>query len=446
MKSVPSLVGTPLGPTMLRLAIPGVIGALLFSALGLIEAAYLRAAGADALAAVAVVFPLVMLSAMFSAGAIGGAVSGRTARAIGAGDADEASTILASAILIALVGGVLMWLLVIWLGPLLYRWASDSQAVVGGAILYASIVFPAIPAFWLVNMLSSVLRGTGDMVRPAIVAAVLLLSYSLYGWLLIPRSGSGTDINVALKGAGLAIILAFFTALALSLFFIFRKDQAIRLRLNVWNFQSLAGLLKQGLLASSQSLMTVAYAIVTTMIFSRFGTEWLAGFGLAVRLELIMVPLIFGVGASLIPIVGAYVGAGQRERAISIAWRGVFINAAVIGLIGLLLALFPGIWCDRVGSDAVVIGHCAESLRVISPTYAFFAIGLGCYFASQGLNTLSYPVMGALARLLIVVSGLFWISETNAPLTGLILVAFAVVTYGAAVGFGLYFGPWRRKH
>ena len=84
-------IGAPLLPTMVKLAIPGILGALLQSAMMMVEAGYLRHVGTDALASVAVVFPLVMLAAMFSAGAVGGAVSGATARAMGAGDQRQAS-------------------------------------------------------------------------------------------------------------------------------------------------------------------------------------------------------------------------------------------------------------------------------------------------------------------------------------------------------------------
>lgn len=445
MNNASSLVGAPLGRTMLRLSIPGVIGALLFASIGLVEASFLSAAGADALAAAAVVFPLIMLAAMLSAGAIGGAISGRTARAMGAGDQEEASAVLISAVLIAVVGGVLMWALVRQFGPLLYVFASDSPQVIKAANLYASIVFPAIPLFWLVNMLCSVMRGAADLVRPAIVAAVMLVSYAIYAWLLIPEADSRLDTDTAVAAAARAIVLSYLTSLALSVYFILRKDQPVRFKLRAFKLRSLVAVLKQGLLAGSQSAMTITYALVTTVVFSRFGTEWLAGFGLAVRLELIMVPVIFGMGASLISIVGAYVGAGQREKAISIAWRGVVINAVVVGAIGLVFALFPEIWCNRVGSDINVINHCAASLRTISPTYAFFALGLGCYFASQGLNTLMYPVLGALLRLLIVTSGLFWLNSQTDPSIALKLVAFAVVIYGLVVVVGLATGPWRRK-
>lgn len=388
------LVGAPLAPTMFKLAVPGVIGALLFSALSMAEAGFLKNAGVDALAAVAVVFPLIMLAAMFSAGAIGGAVSGLTARAIGAGDHQEASAVLVCAVILSFLGGALLWLLVSLFGSYLFQLASDEETIKAAAIQYCSIVFPAMPAFWLINMLCSVLRGAGDMMRPAVVAAVMFGVYCVLAMVLIPESG--TNLPLIIDAAAKAMVGAYGSALVLTIYFILEPRQPVNFVWSAFNKHTLARILKQGLLASSQSVMMITYAIVTTLLFSRFGTDWLAGFGLAVRLELIMVPVIFGVGASLIAIVGAYVGAGERARAITIAWRGILLNALLVGAAGIIFALFPEIWCGNVGGDLQVIEHCQQSLHIIAPTYLFFALGLGGYFASQGLNTLKFPVHGAL--------------------------------------------------
>jgi len=441
MSTVSPLVGAPLGRTLFRMAVPGVIGALIFSSLGTVEALYLKSAGTDALAAVAVVFPLVMLAAMFSAGAIGGAVTGRTARAMGAGDLQEASSVLICAVVISLVAGFAMWLLVWQYGTLLYASATNKPIVLALAQTYAAWLFPAIPLFWLVNMLCSVMRGTGDMVRPAIVAALMLVSYALFAYILIPSSG--TDLNQTIRAGALSMVAAYFCAATLAVFFILRRNQPVRLDLAAFRWQTLTGILRQGLLASSQSVMTICYAIVTTILLGRLGNDWLAGFGLAVRLELIMVPVIFGMGASLIAIVGAYVGAGQRQKAIAIAWRGVLLNALVIGIIGVLFSTFPGVWCGPLGNNPQVIANCSQALRIVSPTYLFFALGLGCYFASQGLNTLAMPVIGALIRLLVVGAGLFWVTQTSTATHVLLLIAAAVVFYGLFVVVGLKFGPWK---
>ncbi|MEZ5729334.1 MAG: MATE family efflux transporter [Burkholderiaceae bacterium] len=435
------LVGAPLVPTMLRLAVPGVIGALIQSAQMMVEAGFLRHVGTDALAAVAVVFPLVMLAGMFSAGAMGGAVAGATARALGAGDSGRASAVLAAAFVLALLAGCTMSVLVIGFGPALYAWAGTDPRIAAASTTYAAVVFAGMPMLWMSNMLSSVLRGSGDMLRPAGVMAVTLASYALYARWLIP--GAGAPLHEAMRAAGLAMVLAYLSALLVAVGFVLRPAQPVRPRRHSFRKAVFGAVLRQGSLASTQSLMTVAYALVATALFSRQGTDWLAGYGLAVRLELLMVPVIFGVGSSLIAIVGAHVGAGLRARAVSIAWRGVLFNALMIGAVGLLFAIQPGWWCDTLASTSAVAADCRTSLRVIGPTYGFFALGLGIYFASQGLNTLPYPVTGALLRLLIVAGGLLWAGASTPPQHLLWLVASAVVAYGAFVAIALRLGPWR---
>ena len=434
-------IGAPLLPTMLKLAIPGIIGALLQSAMMMVEAGYLRHVGTDALASVAVVFPLVMLAAMFSAGAVGGAVSGATARAMGAGDHRQAGAVLWAAIVIAIFGGTAMGILVIVFGPLLYMGTAENAGVAAAATTYAAIVFSSIPLLWLTNMLSAILRGCGDMVGSALVMAVMVVSYACYAAWLIP--GAEATLFEAMRSAGLAMAAAYFTAFLLVSFLILRKSQPVRLRLANFNGAVIGAVFKQGMLASSQSLMTITYALVATYLFSRHGNDWLAGYGLAVRLEMIMVPMVFGIGSALIAIVGAHVGAGLRERAVAIAWRGVIANGVLIGLFGLVVAVWPGLWCGNFASDQAVTDICSQSLRAIGPTYGLFALGLCSYFASQALNTLIYPVVGALLRLLIVASALLWYTADYSPQLLLYIVAAAVVSYGVFVVLALWIGPWR---
>jgi hypothetical protein len=63
--------------------------------------------------------------------------------------------------------------------------------------------------------------------------------------------------------------------------------------------------------------------------------------------------------------------------------------------------------------------------------------------ASQALNTLSFPVLGAFVRLVIVSTGLFWIGAETSIDVGLYLVALAAVAYGVVVALGLRLGPWK---
>ena len=122
---------------LLRLAVPNIAATLIQAAISFIEAWRLGALGSVALAAVALVFPLFMLSNMWSAGAIGGAVSGAAARARGAGDSVRAAAVLRAALVIGVVGGVVMGGLVVGLAAPMFTLAGGQGAVLRDAVVMA---------------------------------------------------------------------------------------------------------------------------------------------------------------------------------------------------------------------------------------------------------------------------------------------------------------------
>ena len=439
------LVGAPLLPTLTRLAVPGVIGSMLQMALIVVEAIFLSRAGTLALAAVATVFPLIMLGHMLSAGAIGGATSGAVARALGANDLMRAQSILRSAILIALVGGAVMGALVAAFGPIFFYWVGARDDVLMAANEYARIVFFGMPLVWLFNMLCSVLRGAGAMTRAALATASVVIVYSFLGVWLIPGGGAFAGVNVTMSAAAYVLLIAYGIGIVTVLILILWPGQPIRFIGYGIDWPIVGALLRSGLLAGTQSTATIVYSLIATGLLGRFGVEWLAGYGLAVRLELVMVPIIFGIGSALIAIVGAYAGAGQRARAIEIAWRGTLANIVIVGAIGLAIALNANWWCGGLGSAEEVVAHCSATLQILGPFYGFFAAGLGLYFASQGLDTLAWPVLGALLRMLIVATGLLWFDFGffATPNDVLWLVAGAMIFYGVFVVVALRFRAWR---
>ena len=79
-----ALLEAPILPTLLRLGAPNVLVMLAQAGVGLIETWFVGRLGTDALAGMALVFPMVMLMQMMSAGAMGGGIAAAVARALGA--------------------------------------------------------------------------------------------------------------------------------------------------------------------------------------------------------------------------------------------------------------------------------------------------------------------------------------------------------------------------
>lgn len=433
------LLDGPILKTLAALAVPNIAASFLQSGMSVVEGAYLGRLGTVELAGVALVFPLLMLTNMLSGGAIGGVVAGATARALGAGDDPRAEEILRTAVLIALALATVMALAILGFGRSLYSLLGGEGAVMEAADLYGDRLAAGIFTLWLFNVLASLLRGSGDTIRPAIALGCVLVLHAGIAWVLIFPFGLG------IAGAGLAMPLAYlFGTLGLSAWLLSGRA-AVLVKPGPVTAQVVVPLLRQGTLAATQSSLTIAMALIVTAIIGRLGTHWLAGYGIGARLELLMIPVIFGVGGALIAMVGVNVGAGRRQRAIRIAWTGGAMAACIVGTIGLVGAVQPDLWGRLFTADPETLAAVGTYLAIVGPFYAFFGLGLCLYFASQGLGSMVWPVVGTFLRLLIVVIGGTALVATDAatPQAVFAVVAGAMAFYGLFIVAALKLGPWR---
>ena len=111
------LLEAPVGPTILRLALPNVVVMVVQASIGLIETYFVAKLELDALAGMALVFPLFMLLQMVSAGAMGGGILSAIARALGSGRRDRANELVWYAVAITVALGALTTLAVLLFGP-----------------------------------------------------------------------------------------------------------------------------------------------------------------------------------------------------------------------------------------------------------------------------------------------------------------------------------------
>src|ERR1700760_3565531 len=120
-----SLVDGPILRTLLRLAWANVVALTAGVCVGIAETSYIGRLGVESLAAMALVFPFVILTMTMSGGAMGGGVSSAIARALGAGDVERPSALATHALLIGIAFGVSFMLFMLIFGPYLL-------AVLGG--------------------------------------------------------------------------------------------------------------------------------------------------------------------------------------------------------------------------------------------------------------------------------------------------------------------------
>ena len=445
------LLEAPIARTLLRLGAPNVLVMLAQAAVGLIETYFVGKLGTDALAGMALVFPLVMLMQMTSAGAMGGGIASSIARALGAQRRADANALVLHALLIAVGFGLVFMAALLGGGHWLYSRMGGAGAALDAALVYSNWVFAGAVLVWVFNSLSAVIRGTGNMAVPAYVSvagAVVLIPLSpllIFGWGPLPGLG--------IAGGALALLLFYAVGSVVQAGYLWSGRSVLRpaWRGMRYRWRLFRDILRVGLMGAVSTVSTNLVIGFGTALVGHFGTGAIAGYGTASRLEYLLVPLVFGLGAPLVAMVGTCIGAGQRERAQRAAWVGAGMAFVMAEAIGLWAAFFPHAWLMLFDSDPAMLAAGALYLRVVGPWYGFFGLGLVLYFASQGAGRLLWPVLGNLVRLVVAVGGGWFALQSSGGLTQVFIAqAVGLALYGlvtaAAVAGGAWFGPvgWPR--
>ncbi len=206
-------------------------------------------------------------------------------------------------------------------------------------------------------------------------------------------------------------------------------------------------ILKVGAIACVSPLQSVATVLIVTRLVAAFGTEALAGYGIGVRLEFLLIPIAFAVGVASVPMVGMAIGAGKFERARRVAWTSGALAAAIVGAFGLVVATFRDAWSSLFTADPDVRGVARSYFSWAGPSYAFFGLGLCLFFASQGAGRMVGPVLAQSARLAVVALGGWWIAGTTQSVGALFaIVAVAMAAYGCATALAVHSVSWGGAH
>ncbi|MBI5278584.1 MAG: MATE family efflux transporter [Burkholderiales bacterium] len=408
----------PIASGLVRLAWPILVVLAVQTLVGVAETYFVGLLGTAAITGVALVFPLLMLMTMMSNGGIGGGVSSAIARAIGAGRRQDADALVWHSVVIAIAFGALFTLGALTGGPAVFRALGGEGEALTSALTYSNLVFGVSIPIWVANLLASALRGAGNVKVPAVLTAagaMLTLALSpplILGWGPIPRLG--------IAGAGYAMIFYYVAATAAFVAFMRSRATPVRLVVVPIEWRLLKDILGVGALSALGTVVANATVVLCTGLAGTFGVAAIAGYGMASRLDYLLIPLLFALGTASVTMVGISVGAGDHARARRIAWTAAGMSAAATGLIGLAAALAPELWMKIFSQDPEVITAGAAYLHHAAPFYGFYGLGMALYFASQGAGRMLWPVVAGFTRMLVATAGgWYWVSVQQGSIEGL---------------------------
>jgi putative MATE family efflux protein len=438
------MLGGAVLPTLLRLATPNVIGLFATTVMIGFDGYIVGRLGADALAGVAVVLPLAMLMLQMSAGSLGGSTTAAVARALGAGDAALAVRLGRHAIVIGLAVSVLFTVLATQ--PAFYAALGARDGVLAQATSYATVLFAGAAAIWSVNVLAGIARGAGDMLAASLTLVATTALHLLACPVLVFGAGPLPPLGVAGAAASTVACNAV-SALAL-LGWLSRARGPVRLLDTPWKLRraDFRKVLSIALPSAVSPLLSNGAIALATAYVGVFGSVAIAAYGIAARLEYILVPIAFGVGSALTAMVATNIGARQVKRAKRVTWTGAGVVLAVTGAIGIAAAVWPNAWMALFTEDAAVQAAGNVYLRIVGGCYGFFGLGLALFFASQGAGRLAWPLTASATRLVVVaVGGWLAVHVLGGPPEALhAVIALGLAALGLTLAAAIHFTDWER--
>lgn len=433
----------PILSTLTKLSLPNLIALCSATIVSIAETAYVGQLGVASLGGIALAFPIFMLMQMLSAGAMGGTVSGAISRALGAGDVAAARSLALTALAIGLGFGLLLSVTVLVLGPAVFRLLGGAGAVLAEAVTFARIAAFAIVGIWASNTLASIARGSGTMAVPAVILLVSGLVQVAVGGTLSLGLGPAPKLGIA--GVAIGQLVAFSGAALALLAYLLSPRSRLPLAFGVSLLSAARAreIMRIGWIAMLSPLLSVSTVLVLTGLVARFGPEALAGYGIGVRLEFLLIPIAFSVGVASVPMVGTAMGAGDVPRARAVAWTAGAMAAAALGVLGAIAALMPWLWVDLFTADPIVRQTAYSYLTIAGVGFPFFGLGLCLYFGSQGAGRVGGAIAAQAIRLGVVAIGGWLLVQAGLPLWSVFALSVcAMIAMGLATALFVKLTRW----
>ena len=353
---------------LVQYAVPAIIAMTASSLYNMVDSIFIgHGVGALAISGLALTFPLMNLAAAFGS-LVGVGAATLVSMRLGQRDYETAQRILGNVVVLNLIIGISFGLLtLVFLDPILYFFGA-SDATIGYAREYMSVILWGNVVTHMYLGLNAVLRAAGHP-RKAMYATILTVTINA---ILDPLFIFGFGWGI--RGAAIATVLAQILALVWQFRIFSDRNELLHFRRGIYR---LKGKIVRNVLAIGMSpfLMNLAACFIVILInkgLKEYGGDLNIGaYGIVNRLGFFFVMIVMGINQGMQPIVGYNYGARRYDRVLKVL-RQTVVCAVCVTTTGFLLGqLFPRqvamLFVDAADGAAAerMISTAAEGLRIV---------------------------------------------------------------------------------
>lgn len=411
-----------------------VVGLVSLNSYSIADTYFVGRLGTLPLAAMGFTFPVSFALIAIGLG-VGIGASSLLARLLGNGDRASVQRITTHALMLAAVLGLVVMIAgLATIDPVFTALGADERTLplireymevyyFGGFL----VILPMVGNF--------AMRAAGDARAPAVILTtsalvnIVLDPILIFGWLGVPALG--------LRGAAIATLIANAITVVASIYILHRRERLVLAR--YVGLEQLGDswrrLLHVGVPATASNLLSPITVGVITAFVAAYGPAAVAGFGVASRIEAVVMIVIFAVTSSVGPFVGQNYGAGRLDRARAFAAMSDKFCIAYALAAAALLLLTGGRLASIFTESAEVVEAAALYLKIVPFSLAGFGVMLT---AVAAFNALGRPLPATALTFIKLFLGyvpLAWLLSTIAGIEGIFWANAAAHLAFGVVGF-----------
>ncbi|WP_039019823.1 MATE family efflux transporter [Halocynthiibacter namhaensis] len=314
------------------LAIPAAIGMVFSTLYNVVDIWFAGLISTEAQAGLAIGFQAFFITMAVGFG-LGSAMGALVGNARGRRESAEARALAAQGISYGAIASLILMFAAVWFGPLLISLVSEPGGYRDAGTQYFKWLIFALPGFLLAYGGNGILQARGNSVTlqrgliAAFFANIILNPILIYG---VPGIWNGMGFN----GIALSTVLSQTGVMIYVLSRIFGRDMMQGLRRSEFmpdavKFKEITA---QMLPTSFAIVVMFAGGFVVQFALKDFGEHALAAYGIALRVEQILLLPVLGMTGALLPIAAQNFGAGHADRvrdAVFFCWKLGFLLMAI---------------------------------------------------------------------------------------------------------------------
>jgi putative MATE family efflux protein len=379
------LGSAPLGRLLIALSLPGIASTITTSLYNIVNTIWVARLGHEPIAALTITFPYQILVYAIGGGT-GIGISAMVSRRFGERNLGATNHVAGQIFFISAFWGFLFAMVAVVFADTMLPVMGATPDILEYSKQYFVITSYGAPVIILATLTASLIRGSGDAVKPMVV----MVSGAIINIILDPFMilGIGPFPEMGVRGAAWATFTAQCFAALLGLYFLFTHQTSFRIKASHLSpdWPIIKDIYVVGAPTAIFQIMESVVFLIMNKVISSFGSVAIAAVGIVIRVSDLAYMPIMGVSHGILPIIGYCFGAGNYKRLWQTFKKATLGISVLLLFMTILIEIFAPQITGIFSKESELLDASVKAMRITITSITLIGFNILVTTTLQGLS------------------------------------------------------------